>query len=147
MKRQNYQAPLPVGPALRQMHPTQEKFSVEWEESLTSDWNKAALRIIIEHVMRSYPDDVDAEDQPQVANFAISHLRYLQRQYKAKPTAEKRQYAAARRNFKRKLDVRFAAQCIALTDTRPRSYIADGMPCWPATGIPISRYISTSTEP
>lgn len=79
----NYRDPLPRGPPLRLSAPSVNSFYIEWEEELRSDWNQAALAIIVNHVMASYPDVVAASDRPFVRNAAITYLQHLMSEYHA----------------------------------------------------------------
>lgn len=111
MKRRSYRDPLPVGPPHRQKRPTAQDFFVEWNEDLTSAWNRAALSVITHHVIQSNPDDIRPDESERVARAVRTHLRVLHLEYHAKPTSERREHARRYRVRKRKREVRPEQSC------------------------------------
>lgn len=88
------------------MAPSEQEFYIEWEDSLRSEWNRAAIELIVNYVIRGYPAVVTETDRPAITKAAFDHIKYLKATYvKRISPDERKRSAAAQHSRSRKREV------------------------------------------
>lgn len=114
MGRRNHSAPFPPGPSINVTKPTIEKFYLDFDDELNSDFNRTSLSLIVDHTITLFPRDFSDADRPTLTKAAHAHLVHLRDTYHAqfdqeslarrirlaKKTTRKRQVSWYRRSLR-----------------------------------------------
>ncbi|KAG8903984.1 hypothetical protein FRB99_002433 [Tulasnella sp. 403] len=98
--------PLPDLPPRYIRHPEEDPFYIKWDEKIGSPWNKQAIDIVLNYMVRTRPD-LAGEDHGEIRQRIERHIDYLIRDkwpatYAAKPEEEREEEARLKRAKERK---------------------------------------------
>lgn len=75
--------------------PTLEAYYVDWKEELNSRRNLRARTVLYDHVIASFPSDIDGDGRRQIEKAVLTHLQSLKKAYHKSRTPQARRLQAA----------------------------------------------------